>query len=267
MARPARSALVPALRPDLSLTAEEADLSSAAVDAFTVAIGGRQALLATLAVADGTPEVHKIVNFLIDPRYGGWSLRRICTLGGLTIADLFSAYKKALLVKAHLEATRIVAAQLVAVVDDVMTRAHPYEVTCERCGGTASVTPEPSKAQPNPIPQPCATCRATGRLICLPDLDRQKVALELGQLLQSRAGINVQQNNLSLPASGGFGSGTGTLEQLQQAVHEVLYPRSPALDAPVEGEVLEGVPVPCDESSPPSSPLGSRSLSSASSGA
>jgi hypothetical protein len=221
----ASSALAPVMRPDLSLSREEADLSAAAVDQFTVAIGGRQALLDTLVVADGTPEVHKIVDLLVDSRYGGWSLRRICAQAGLTIADLFVAYRKALIVRAHLQATRLVADHLVAVVDDVMKRAQPHEVPCADCGGLGHVTPEPTKAQPNPGPQPCETCRGGGRLLQLPDLDRQKVALELGQLLRERGGILVQQQNLTLPAGG---TAPGSLEQLQQAVQAVLYQRSPS---------------------------------------
>jgi len=247
MAKPARATLAPQVRPDLSLTPDEADLSSAAVDAFTVAIGGRQALLDTLAVADGTPEVHKIVTLLVDGRYGGWSLRRICAFAGLSIADLFAAYRKALVVKAHLQATRIVTDNLVAVVDDVMRRAQPYEICCEACRGTGTYTPEPTKAQPNPSPLPCDACTATGRRLAVPDIDRQKVALELGQLLQQRGGLTLQQlqqNNLTLPSGGSIGA-PGALEQLQQAVHEVLYPRAtgqPPLSAgpsPVEGTIVE----------------------------
>lgn len=223
-------ALAPSLRPDRALTPEEADLSSAAVDAFTVALGGRDVLLDTLAIADGTPEVHKIVTLLLDPRYGGWSLRRICAQAGLTIADLFGAYRKALVVKAHLQATRVVTEHLVAVVDDVMKRAQPYEITCPPCRGTGTYTPEPSKRVPNPTPGPCEPCQGTGRLLQTPDLDRQKVALELGQLLQQRGGLTVQQNNLSLPGGGGAIGTPGALEQLQQAVHEVLYPQTHAVE-------------------------------------
>lgn len=258
MARAARStALAPQVRPDLLLTEDEADLSSAAVDAFTIAIGGRTALLDTLVVADGTPEVHQIVRLLVDPRYGGWSLRRICALAGLTIADLFTAYRKALLVKAHLQATRLVTDNLVAVVDDVMKRSQPYEATCETCNGSASVTPEPTKLIPNPIAAPCLTCKGTGTLRCLPDLDRQKLALELGQLVQSRAGINIQQNSVSLTpgGAGGGGGAPGALEQLQQAVQAVLYPRASSTGesaeaprAPIEAEIVDA---PLGEASAP----------------
>lgn len=237
----ANPGLVPATRPDLSLSSAEADLSSAAVEAFAVALGGRQALLESLTVAGGTPDIDKITNLLLDPRYGGWSLRRLCRAAGLTIADLFLAYKKALLVRAHLQATKIVADQLVQVVTDVMRRSQPYEAICEGCKGLGQVTAEPSTKHPNPSPLPCPACGGLGRRTYLPELDRQKVALELGQLLQ-KSGINIQQNSLLLPAGGASSTTPGALEQLQQAVNEVLYPRARLIDPPapptVEGEVL-----------------------------
>lgn len=262
MAASRKVSLVPALRPDLSLTDGEADLSAAAVDAFTVAIGGRQALLDALVVASGTPDVDKVTNLLIDPRYGGWSLRRICALAGLSVADLFRAYQKALVVKAHLQATRIVTEQLTHVVDDIMRRSQPHEETCEICGGTGTWTPEPTKKEPNPAPRPCVSCRGTGVVRLKPDLDRQKVALELGQLIQRQGGISIAQNNLTLPAGTSSPTAPGALEQLQQAVHETLYPRArpqpsaaaPPAESPIEAEVLadeEGEP--CPEPSPASS--------------
>ncbi len=245
MAKRPQSALVPAAaRPDLQLTPLESDLSAAAIDAFTVAIGGRDALLHALIIADTTPDVQKVTNLLIDPRYGGWSLRRICHHAGLTIADLFTAYRKALLVKAHLEATRIVSDRLVKVVEDVMARAQVHELTCESCGGVGQVTPEPSKKNPNPGPEACRTCRGKGRITVYPDLDRQKVALELGQLLQRSGGISIAQNNLHMPIGGGPVNAPGALEQLQQAVHGVLYPRrtveepSAAATTVLDGETI-----------------------------
>src|SRR3989304_323580 len=49
---PRRAPLAPPSRADLTLSPEETDLSIAAVDAFTVAIGGRAALRDALLVAD-----------------------------------------------------------------------------------------------------------------------------------------------------------------------------------------------------------------------
>lgn len=234
-------------RPSLALSAVEADLSGAAIDQFAVALGGRQAVLDTLAIGSAAPEIDRITRLLEDPRYAGWSLRKICGLAGITVADLFGAFRKATLIKAHLEATTKVAASLVAVVEDVMQRSRPQQLTCPTCLGTTSYTPEPTKKDPQPEPRVCPTCRRSaipGTIVELPDLDRQKVALELGQLLQSRSGISIQQNTLAVGASGGSPAPTGTapgsLEALQQAVHTLLYPRAAVADAApvVEGQVI-----------------------------
>lgn len=229
-------------RPAVALSAVEADLAGAAIDQFAATLGGRAALLDTLSVANGSPEIDQIARLLDDPRYAGWSLRRLCHLAGITVADLFSAYRKALIVRAHVEATRKIVDALPGVVADVMARSQPYQETCRDCQGTTRYTPEPTKKEPNPVAEPCRACQATGTITILPDLDRQKVALELGQLLQSRTGISIQQNTLSLPPAGG-GAGVGTLESLQQAVQAVLYPRavprSPEPPIATEGEIVD----------------------------
>jgi hypothetical protein len=217
---------IPDAAVDLSLTPEEADLSAAALDAFAVALGGRHAILDALQVATGSPEIDKVAHLLLDPRYGGWSLRRLCTLAGLTIADFFAAYKKSLLVKAHLQAAKIVTDELVHVVEDVMKRAHPYKETCTGCRGVTLA-----------LAQPCTVCGGTGQIQILPDLDRQKLALELGQLVSKSGGINLTQNTQVVAGTGGT-FGPGAIDQLQQAVAAVLTPRARRQSA-----VIDVVPV------------------------
>jgi hypothetical protein len=245
MGRPrATSALVPAAaRGSTVLTETEQELSSQAIDTFTKALGGREALIDALAVANESPDVEKIVNLLLDPRFESFSLRRLCAQAGLTVADLFAAYKKAAIARAHLQAVPLIAQKLIGVVDDVMTRAQPYEIPCTQCGGVGKVTPEPTKDQPNPEPQPCEPCRGGGVLLALPDLDRQKLALELGQLVTKGGGfaLQVNQQNLNLPAAGS--SAPGALEQLQQAVGDLLFSSATGgvagePDATIEAEVL-----------------------------
>jgi hypothetical protein len=250
MARAAASSgLLPAAarRPETDLSPQEATLSDAAIDAFTVALGGRQQLLDTLLVAESAPDVARITTLLIDPRYGGKSLRWICHHAHLTIAELFAAYQKALIVKAHLQATHLVADQLLGVVDDVMRRSQPHEVSCEDCAGRGQVTPAPTKAQPNPAPGPCASCGGRGQVTRLPDLDRQKVALELGQLLQRSGGINLQQNLIAPPPSASPLTAPGTLEQLQHSVREIFSPPPAAVEGqvvPPAAEERDEAPVP-----------------------
>ena len=225
----------------LALAPKEQSLSNAAIDAFTVALGGREALTETLEIAGGTPEVDRILLLLMDSRYATWSLRKLCTLAGLTIADLFAAYKSALIVKAHVEATKVVTDHLVTVVDDIMRRSQPHEVACDTCTGLGQVTPEPTKKQPTPSPVPCLTCRGTGRQLRQPDLDRQKVALELGQLLTKGGGINLTQNQATFVGQPASTVGSGALDALQQVVGEILTPRTRRAPTPTTLPVLDVV--------------------------
>lgn len=214
------------------LSEEEATANAAAIDSVVKAFGGKQGMLDTLSVASDVPEVDTLLRLVLDPRYDQLSLRRLCHLAGLTIVDLFTAYKKAMVVKAHLIAYQAVTDHLLPVVEDVMKRAAPYEIICYGCAGQTSVTdPE----QPN-MRIPCPDCGGKGKLLQLPDLDRQKLALELAQLVQKASGFSIQQNNLTVPPPDPDpAEGRGTLIALQHALHELQQgPRTPI----VEGTVL-----------------------------
>src|SRR5262245_13943688 len=145
-------ALIPAAArpPERTLTAVEEDLSAEAVETFTAAVGGRQALIDALAIADVGGQADRVINILLDPRYNRYTIRQICTMAGITIADLFAAYKKAALAKAHIEAAHLIASKLVPVVEDVMTRAAPVEIVCPSCEG-----------KPTADGQPCLVCKGS----------------------------------------------------------------------------------------------------------
>lgn len=256
MTKPKGSALAPAItRAAGGLTPQEQDLSGVAIDTFVKALGGKDALVDALAVGGSVPEIDAILTHLLDPRFDTWSLRQICDAAGLTIAELFTHYRKSGIIRAHIQATPIITGKLVGVVDDVMTRAQPYEVPCASCGGVGSVPPRDKKGKilDDAPPEPCRACKASGRMIELPDLERQKLALELGQLVQKSGGINVianQQNNA-------FGetarsTATGALEQLQQAVGDLLYGRhaDSGEAASASGGVIEAEVVPAVSPTP-----------------
>jgi hypothetical protein len=219
------------------LTDEEAEANSAAIATVVKALGGKAGLLETLSVAADQPEVEELVSLLLDPRYETISLRRLCHMAGLTIVDLFAAYKKAMVVKAHLLAYQAITDALLPVVEDVMRRAAPYTIPCYDCHGLGTVT---DPTTPDAAPKPCDACAGQGQVLQLPDLDRQKVALELAQLVQKSAGFTLQQNNLTVPPPDPV-ERRGTLIELQHAVHELLSgPRTPIeaqIVTPQEGDL------------------------------
>lgn len=220
------------------LSDAELDANAAAIDQVVKALGGRGNLLDALSVAADAPEVEQVVSLLLDPRYDQYSLRKLCTMAGLTVVDLFAAYKKAMVVKAQLIAYQAITDHLLPVVVDVMRRAAPYKIPCYDCAASGLVAGE--KAGDPPVT--CPTCAGQKELLQLPDLDRQKLALELGQLVQKSAGINIQQNTgvVVPPPDVDPAQGRGTLIELQHAIAELQSgPRTPIIDAtlvPAEGD-------------------------------
>jgi len=223
-------ALVPAAaRPPDVLTDEETKLNLEAIETFAKAVGGRDALVDVLSIASSAPEVDKVVTLLIDPRYAQLTLRKICYLAGLTVADVFAAYKKALITKAHIHATHIVASRIPPIVEDVMLRATPVPQVCPNCRGGIDER------------QTCALCRGSGAVLNEPELERQKLALELAHLTERKGGMLIQQNAIANASAASLSAhAPGVLEQLQQVVSEHLFNpnRRRATAPPV---VVEGV--------------------------
>jgi hypothetical protein len=205
------------------LTEVESVLNSEAIELFAQALGGREKLADALAVAGSGSEVERMTTLLLDPRYAQWGLARLCRTVGLTVADLFAAYRKAAVARSHIESTHLIAGKLPAVVDDVMTRAVPQRQVCPKCLGTSAAGQGP-----------CLTCQSTGVVQSEPELDRQKLALELGHLLEKKGGLIVQQNNLAQTTLGA--TAPGSLETLQQAVGDLLFGGPRHRDVDVERE-------------------------------
>lgn len=201
----------------------ETELNVRAVEQFTAQLGGRDALAGTLAIGEGDPAVEKVLTYLLDPRYDRWPLRKICRLAGLTVVDLFTAYKRAAFAKAHIASTQIVTAALPPIVADVMTRATPQAIVCPVCAATPTTRPT------------CPVCKGTGVTTSEPELERQKLALELGHLTEKKGGIVMQQNTITAASAALSSHAPGALEQLQQVVGDLIFsPRGrPRRDEPL----------------------------------
>ena len=116
-----------------------------------------------------------------------------------------------MIARAHIAASHIIAEKIPPIVDDVMTRAAPQRLRCQACQG-ASANGGP----------PCLACFSLGYIQTEPDLDRQKLALELAQLTEKKGGLFIQQNT-GVVAAAALPSNSGALEQLQQAVGDLLF--------------------------------------------
>lgn len=243
MGLPAEQAPAPLTRP----LPEPPALVAQTLAAIEVALGGRDSLVAALAYAPKTKDVGYLLGIIGDPRHAKRSLAQLCAMGGITPGELLSSYKAGVIHQAQALSTKIVGEELQGVVKDTFRLAAPHEVLCPTCEGLTTITPEPTRKNPNPEPQTCPTCKGKGRSGAEGEIEHKKLALELGQLTAKSSGItlNMQQNNLSM---GGVG---GALEHLQAASDRILYGEGvgavimaeveagPA--AEIAGEIIEGV--------------------------
>jgi hypothetical protein len=211
------------------------------IDALTKALttledelGGRTRLQTILAHSPTTtPALMEVLVNLADPLKASHSLGRICYEAGLTTGDLLKHYQGALKLVAQTLALRHVARDLPEVAKDVMKRALPSEECCEICLGTGTYVPEPTPKNKKPAPQRCITCNGTGKVILAPSLDRQQVALDLGELIPKKGGLTIGvQQSLQVAT----GSPAGLLERLQQAVSRISTEESSPIEADVLGE-------------------------------
>jgi len=215
-------------RPD----AEILDLAAEPINAFEKALGGRKELISSLSI-DATPEIRDLVEMLLDPRYDGRSLGWLASSVNISFTDLLRAYRNGTLAKAQIMATQRIAVALPAIVEDVMRRAAPFEENCHGCDATGKMKVRPTKKVPTPDPAEidCTICRGKGKMLRVPDLDRQRLALELGELIKTPRGgpTLLQQFNLN-PGTAAGNSDPGSLERMQQAVGDILYGRNSVID-------------------------------------
>lgn len=218
-------------------------------------MGGRQDLIAALFAAGASDDLAYVIGMIADPRNDARDLPNICAEGGITIGELMEAYKRGCIAAAQVASVHHVAAHLSAVAEDVMVRARPYLVECLSCLGQGlrpdpEFTPAEGQTRKDAPLVPCEPCKGTGQVTQLPDLDRQKVALELGGLGPKRAPLVDMSDRRKLTI--GDTSAAGFVDLLG-AVDQFLYrrggPAAPGASAPAEtdsSDTIDADPIPGD---------------------
>jgi hypothetical protein len=222
----------PSLVPGAALAKAKRHFPPAVRDTFTRTLtaverelGGRAELCRVLELAPATTAITNLITLLANqsaPTRAA-SLSTLATQANCTTGEILKAYQAGIKLYAQTLALKEVAAQLPEVTRDVMTRALPMKIECLACHGTKK--DEDGKK--------CQACHGKGTIVDIPDLARQQVALDLGDLFPKKGGgiaIGITNTNQgSAPGPGG-----GFLEHLQQAVSEVLFNQPPAaIDAEI----------------------------------
>lgn len=223
--------LLPAAPPvakDIEKAATHAERKlSAVLDALEEQLGGRKALVQTL-LAHPKPSLH-LDDFLkrmldIDPdgctdetRSLGW----LCLHSGLTTGELLRSYQEAILHIGQTLSKKLIGEALPAVTQDVLQRALPSAEPCRVCNATGKVKEKP-----------CAACEGRGSHQYVPDLERQKVALDLGEMFPKKGGGVTVAQQVNLPPAG---LPAGAFSRLQQTGASLIAGASlPIVDATPE---------------------------------
>lgn len=165
-----------------------------ALASLEAALGGRDAILSTLVQAELTPEEEILVNRLADRDWDDKSLARVAGSCSFTVGQVLSLLTKAAGAKAYALALGRVYAHLPAVAEDIAKRSIPHQERCEACRALGIVkridTDEDGNIKKDDkgkkvwVEDQCWPCQGTGYITIYPDLERQKLALQIGGLLK-----------------------------------------------------------------------------------
>lgn len=204
-------------------------------DQIEADLGGRSGLLQNLLTAPDDPTTAHLIGLLADPTSDAVKLSTLMHHGGVSLPQLLQVMTQAGFARAFLKSVAVIAEKTPAVVHDVLDRAAPHYLACPNCAGMKTVSPP---GQPDAPPVLCESCKGTGQQLILPDLDRQKLALDLARLLPQKAAI-IQ--HFDQRKSMGSGSVEG-MTALIRATDDLLAHARPAPRAPqspmLEGEVV-----------------------------
>lgn len=195
--------------------------------------GGREPLTYTLSHAeDIDSSEHRVLQMLADPMFVNHGLANICEKAGLTLGRFLKLFQKGRAAQAYIETMNKVYEPLPGVAEDVMRRSVTHHVVCTDCNGFKFHIIEGRNGEPKSTKE-CVTCHGQGTLLRDPDLERQKLALEMGGLLKRGTGIQINNTQQQLNASVS-GPMRSTVE-FREAIGKLLYPgRERVVDVPAE---------------------------------
>lgn len=198
-----------------------------ALQSLETAAGGRLSLVDQLHT-NTDPDIESLAASLADPTNDARTLARILEISNISVGKFLGMLSQAKLAKATLDAMDRVAKYLPEVAADVMARSVPHTTACTVCNGTGVQQMRDSDDPLGVLERPCIACHSSGQVNAIPDLDRQKVALELGGMLH-KGGPQVAVQVNTGPAV--------TSPHMRDQASKMLYDKPEA--EPIEAEVEE----------------------------
>lgn len=185
------------------------------------AAGGREGLMEVLSHAAPNSESSYILGLIADPMNDSRSLTSICAEGGIAVGQLLQVLKDAKGAKALFEAFDRINTYLPRVAEDVARRSLPHSATCEACKGSGFTAKRNAKGQlvSGKTRIPCRACDGKGKLEVMPDLERQKLTLQMGGALKPAGSVQVQVNTQQ-----NFGFAPEHRRDFRSATDRLLFP-------------------------------------------
>lgn len=170
------------------------------------ALGGRSQILSTLVQADLTDDEQLICDLLADPQNDNRSLAKVCGIAHYSLSRLLDLFKKAKGAEAYIKSVNRVYEKLPDIAGDIAERSVPQKARCGDCRGIGLVKRVDVDDDGKPkfsedgkrvwIEEQCWPCEGTGQITILPDLERQKLALQIGGLIKEKGpAVIVDQRN------------------------------------------------------------------------
>lgn len=219
-----------------------------ALTALEDALGGREEMVSKLAlVTDLTSEETTILNLLANPENRNRSMAWLCGNAGTSIGRVLAMLQKGEFAEAVALSMKRIARQLPKVAEDVMARALPIWKSCLACGALGRLPPKEEGGEP----RTCLVCEGVGRVEVAPDVERQKVALQVGGLLKQGGGVSIDNRQQTVNANGpvvlvksspDFRTATDKLLYPGRAQHQLNQTTTPpnfVTEDPLDAEVIE----------------------------
>lgn len=154
-----------------------------ALEQFEAGVGGREALIETLELAQLDKKQEHLLNLLLDPKRRYDTINTIARDAGMKPAAVIDLFRSASFAKAHALSMAKMAEALPAVVEDIAAKSVDAKIECPTCFGQQKIAGAD-----------CPTCYGKGQIMRFSDLDRQKILLESAGVMKKGGGVNVNVN-------------------------------------------------------------------------
>lgn len=159
-----------------------------ALSSLERALGGRHSLISSLLQANLGDAENNFMEMLADPRNDAINLAKVAGLAGLSVGRVLQIFKEAKGAEAYVRSINRVYDRLPEIAGDIADRSVPTTTRCVPCRGTGVVDQTTGAAQvPGADPAnlvACWPCEGLGTVVVHPDLERQKLALQIGGLVK-----------------------------------------------------------------------------------